>query len=112
VVHLEWLERVAAGKRPFELCTQLGQLECVIHKLVEGNILRLISRNPKHRVEGLIARLHAQVRAEHDDRVGDRVEDRLGVFAFINGLSDACAESGHVGEREHRADLAFASYEG
>ena len=39
----------------------------------------------------------------------NRVEDRLGAFAFVDDLIDARAESSHVSERQHGAgDLAIA----
>jgi len=48
------------------------------------------------------------VSAEHDDRIGDRVEDRLGAFALVDDLIDACAERSHIRERQHGAgDLAI-----
>src|SRR5215510_8286396 len=73
----------------------------------------LIARDPEHCVEGAIARLDPLVSAQHDKRIGDRVEDRLGEFAFVDGLIDACAESSHISERQHGAgDLAIASCEG
>ena len=50
-----------------------------------------LERDPEHRVEGPITRLHPHVSAEHDEGVRDRVEDRLGVFTLINCLTYACA---------------------
>src|SRR2546426_11747805 len=45
----------------------------------------------------------------HDERIGNRVEDRLGAFAFVDDLIDACPESSHISERQHGAgDSAIA----
>ena len=63
----------------------------------------------EHCVEGAIARLDSLVSVQHDERIGNRVEDRLGAFAFVDDLIDACAERSHISERQHgAADLAIA----
>ena len=91
VIHLNGLERTTAGKHPFELRTQRGQFQ-------------------EQCVEGAIARLDSLVSAQHDDRIGNRVEDRLSAFALVDDLIDARAESSHVSERQHGAgDLAIPS---
>jgi hypothetical protein len=72
LIHLNGVESTAAGKHPFESRTQRG-------KFIE------------HRVEGAIAGLDSLVSAEHDERIRNRVEDRLGAFALIDDLIDACA---------------------
>ena len=89
VIHLNGLERLTAGKHPFESRTQRGKFK-------------------EHRVEGAIARLDSLVSAQHDERIGNRVEDRLGAFALVDDLIDACAERCHIRERQHgAADLAL-----
>src|SRR5947207_560344 len=40
-------------------------------------------------MERAIGRLYPQVGAKHDERIGDRVEDRLGVFPFVDRLIEA-----------------------
>src|SRR6516225_9411248 len=108
MIHLKGLERMTAGKHFFELLTQRGKLKSAIPDFVEWDPLRLIARDPEHCVEGAIARLDSLVSAQHDERIGDRVEDRLGAFALVDGLIDACTESSHISERQHRAgDLAI-----
>src|SRR6266571_5145200 len=90
VIHHNGLERMTAGKHLFELRTQRGKLK-------------------EHCVEGAIAQLDSLVSVQHDERIGNRVEDRLGAFAFVDDLIDACAESSHIRERQHGAsDLAIA----
>ena len=90
VIHLNGLEPMTAGKQLFELRTQRGKLK-------------------EHCVEGAIARLDSLVSVQHDERIGNRVEDRLGAFAFVDDLIDACAESSHISERQHGAgDLTIA----
>ena len=61
-------------------------------EFVDEGSLRLIARDAEHRVEGAIPGLDPLVGAQHHERVGDRVEDRLGAFALIDGLIGACAE--------------------
>src|SRR2546430_6976762 len=81
---------LTARKHLFELRTQRGKLK-------------------EHCVEGAIARLDSLVSVQHDERIGNRVEDRLGAFAFVDDLIDACAESSHISERQHGAgDLTIA----
>ena len=63
----------------------------------------LIARDTERCVEGAIARLNSEVRAHHHERIRDRVEDRLGEFAFVDGLIGACAERSHIRERQHGA---------
>src|SRR5207249_9688115 len=78
-------------------------------EFVEWDPLRIIARDPEYCVEGAIARLDPLISAQHDERIGDRIEDRLGAFAFVDSLIDACAESSHISERQHGAgDLAIA----
>src|SRR5712691_7559111 len=90
VIYLNGLERTTAGKHRFELRTQRGEFQ-------------------EQRVEGAIARLDSLVSVQHDERIGNRVEDRLGAFAFVDDLIDACAERSHISERQHGAgDLAIA----
>ncbi len=98
VVHLDGLERMAAGKQLFELRTQRGKLKGAVPELIERDPLRRIARHPEHCVEGAIARLDPLVRAQHDEGIGDRVEDRLGAFAFVDRLIDAGAERSHICE--------------
>src|SRR5216683_660715 len=82
VIHLNGLERMSAGKHLFELRTQRGKFK-------------------EHCVEGAIARQDSLVSAQHDERIGNRVEDRLSAFAFVDGLIDARAERSHISERQH-----------
>src|SRR5262245_60820652 len=77
VIHLDGLERMIAGEQLFELLTQRGKLKGAIPELVEWGPLRIIARDLEHCVEGAIARLDPLVSAQHDERIGDRVEDRL-----------------------------------
>src|SRR5215470_9565328 len=109
VIHLDGLERMTAGKHLFELRTQRGKFKGAIPELIERDPLRLIARDPEHCVEGAITRLDPLVSAQHDEGIGDRVEDRLGAFAFVDGLIDARAKSSHISECQYRAgDLAIA----
>src|SRR5712691_6497450 len=84
VIYLNGLERTTAGKHRFELRTQRGEFQ-------------------EQCVEGAIARMDSLISAQHDERIGNSVEDRLSAFAFVNDLIDACAESSHVSERQHGA---------
>src|SRR6266566_7950589 len=94
VIHLNGLERTTAGKHRFELRTQRGEFQ-------------------KQCVEGAIARMDSLISAQHDERIGDSIENRLSAFAFVDHLIDACAESSHVSERQHSADdLAIAFFKG
>src|SRR5262249_6216738 len=110
-IHLNGLERMTTRKHFFELRPQRGKFKGAVPEFTKWDTLRLIARDPEHCVEGAIARLDLVVSAQHDERFGDRVEDRLGAFAFVDGLIDACAESSHISERQHGAgDLTIASY--
>src|SRR5205807_2564217 len=77
-IRLNGLERMTAGKHFFELRTQRGQFKGATPEIVEWNPLRLIAREPEHCIEGAIARLDPLVSAQHRERNGHRVEDRLG----------------------------------
>src|SRR5262249_9937571 len=93
VIHLNALVRMTAGNYLAELCTQRRKFK-------------------EHRVEGAIARLDAVIGAQHDQRIGNRVEDRLGAFALVDDLIDGRAERSHVSERQHGGgDLAIACSE-
>ena len=88
VVDLNGRELMTARKRPLEHRTQPGKLK-------------------EHRVEGAIAGLDLVVGAQHDERIGNRVEDRLGAFALVDDLIDACAEGSHIRESQQgTGDLA------
>src|SRR5690242_14874468 len=84
LIYLNWLERTTAGQHRFEFHTQRGEFKELC-------------------VEGAIARLDSLIGAQHDDRIGNSVEDRLSAFAFVDDLIDACAESSHVSERQYGA---------
>src|SRR5215469_4775682 len=77
LIYLNGLERTTVGQHRFELHTQRGEFE-------------------EQCVEGAIARLDSLISAQHDDRISNSVEDRLGAFVFVDHLIDACAESSHV----------------
>ena len=110
VIHFNGPERVAAGKRLCELLAQACKFKGAIPESVKWDPLRLIARDPEQCVESTIARLDSLVSVQHDERISDRVEDRLRAFAFVNCLIHACAESSHVGEGQHGAgDLAITS---
>src|SRR5262249_18301524 len=82
VIHLNGLEVMTAGKHLCELRSQRGKFK-------------------EHRVEGAITPLDSLVSAQHDEWIGNRVEDRLAAGAFVHGLIHACAERSHIGKREH-----------
>src|SRR5215813_9655101 len=89
VIHLKGLEGMAALKHLFELRTQRSQFK-------------------EHFVEGAIATVDSLVSAEYNERIGNRIEDRLGAFALVDHLFDTGSESGHICERQHdAADLAI-----
>ncbi len=102
VIHLNGLERMSAREHFVELVAQRGKVKGALPELAERDPLRLVARHPKHRVEGAIARLDPLVSAQHDEGIGERVEDRLGAFAFVDGLIDASAESSHICESQQR----------
>src|SRR6516162_5623076 len=79
VIQLDGLERLTAGKRLCELRTQRSKFE-------------------EHGVESAIARQDSMISAQHDAWIRNRVEDRLGAFALVDGLIEACADSSHIGE--------------
>jgi hypothetical protein len=109
VIHLNRLERRTDGKHLFEVLTQWGKFKDSVPKFVKWDPLRIIARNPEHCVEGAIARLDSKVGTQHYEGIDDRIEDRLGAFAFVDCLIGACAESSHISEREHGPDdLAIA----
>ena len=54
-------------------------------------------------MEGAIGGLQTQFLAQYHERISFRVEDRLGVFAFVDRLIDTRAKSGYVRERENGA---------
>src|SRR6267142_2711208 len=90
VINLNGLERMTAGEHLFELRTERRKFK-------------------EHCVERAIARQDSLVSAQHDERIVNRVEDRLGAFAFVDRLIDACAERSHIRERQHGAsDVAIA----
>src|SRR5262245_10570394 len=92
LIHLNGVESPSAGKHPFESRTQRGKFK-------------------EHRVERPIAGLDSLVSAEHDQRIRNGVEDRLGAFTLVDDLIDACAESGHIRERKHgAANLALTIF--
>src|SRR6516164_6538347 len=47
--------------------------------------------------------MYSLVCVEHRDRVGNRIEDRLGAFTLIEDLIEALAESSHISGRQHGA---------
>ena len=109
LIDLDGFERLTASKHLYEPRLQCGALKSAVAELIERDSLGLIARDPEHRIEGAVGRLDPLVNAQHDERIGDRVEDRLGGFAFENGLLEAGAESRHIGERQNDArDLAIA----
>lgn len=81
VIHLNGLEGMTAGKRLFELRTQPGKFQ-------------------EHFVESAIATVDPLIAVEHDEGIGNRVEDGLGAFALVDGLIDAGAEDSHIGKRK------------
>ncbi|MGC2303913.1 MAG: hypothetical protein WA447_11390 [Candidatus Binatus sp.] len=54
-------------------------------------------------MEGAIGGLHSQILAQYHQRIGSRVKNRLGVFAFVDRLIDTRTEGGYVRERENGA---------
>src|SRR6266851_4956241 len=76
VIHLNGLERMSAGKHLFELRMQRGKFQ-------------------EHFVEGAIARQDSLVSAQHDERISNRVEYRLGAFAFVDDLPIAFCVGGY-----------------
>src|SRR5579871_496120 len=108
MIHLNGLERTTVGKHLCELHTQLPKFKSALPEFVEWYPLRLVARDPELCVKGPISRLNPLVCAQHDERFGDRVEDRLGGFAFVDSLIDAWAESGHICEcQQDASDLAI-----
>ena len=81
LMHFNGLERTTPGKHVVEFRTQRGKFK-------------------EHRVEGAIAGVDSLVSAQHDERIGNRVEDALGAFALVDDLIDACAQSSHIRERQ------------
>jgi hypothetical protein len=73
VIYLNGLERTTVGKHCLELRTQRGELK-------------------EQCVEGTIARLDLLISAQHDERIGNSIEDRLDAFALVDDLIDACSE--------------------
>jgi len=72
--------------------------------------LRLLARSTEPSVEGTIGRVYVQAVPEDHQRIDHRVEDRFRVFPLVDGLTETCAESGDIREREHRAaNLAVGS---
>src|ERR1700722_4701222 len=61
-------------------------------------------------MEGPISRLHTEIDVENHQGIDYSIENRLGIFALVNGLIDTCAEGRHVRNGQHRAgNLAIAS---
>src|ERR1700682_2190821 len=70
---------------------------------MERNTLHSLARYSEHPIEGAIGGLQTQFLAEYDDRIGSGVEDRLGVFAFVDCLIEAGTKRGYIRERKNRA---------
>ena len=65
---------------------------------------------PKMRVEGPVRRLYLQFGVENNHGINYRVEDRLRVFPFVDGLLNARAKGRDIRECEYRAqNLAIDS---
>src|SRR5262245_27269171 len=61
----------------------------------------------EHFVEGAIAEIDSLVSAEHDERMGNRVKDRLRSVAIVHDLIYTVSESSYISERQHdAADVA------
>src|ERR1051326_1634120 len=105
VIHFNGLERMTAGKYVFELPTQRSKCKGAVLDLVDWNSLCRLARDTERVVEGAIARLNAEVSAQYDEGIGDGVEDRLGEFAFVNGLIDRVDRS-----EEHTSELQSHSF--
>src|ERR1700680_3067530 len=70
---------------------------------MERNTLYRLTRDSEHPIEGAIGGLQTQFLAEYDERISSRVEDRLGVFAFVDCLIETCTKGGDIRERENSA---------
>src|SRR5262245_54563646 len=96
--HLSEVLQAQSGSRCLALRLRWCGAQCAIPELVDRDGFRRVGRDPKHRVEGPVARLDPLVSAHYHERVSDRVEDRFSAFAFVNGLIDGGAESGQIRE--------------
>ena len=65
--------------------------------------MRPFTRGLEQRVKGLIGRLDSKICVDDHQGIGDGVDYRFGVLAFLYGPFQAFAKSSHVGESEHGA---------
>src|SRR6202789_1253434 len=109
-VDLDSLEFMSSRKSCFHGFPHFGGFPFVVPQLADRNALRLISRNPKYRIEGLVRRPYLQFSVENNHGINYRVEDPLCVFPFVDGLLDTCAKGRDIRECENRPqNLAIAS---
>src|ERR1700691_5861298 len=109
-VDLDSLEFMSSRKSCFHGFPHFGGFPFVVPQLADRNALRLISRNPKYRIEGLVRRPYLQFSVENNHGINYRVEDPLCVFPFVDGLLNTCAKGRDIRECENRAqNLAIAS---
>src|SRR5579864_304539 len=104
MINLKGMEGMAVAKHFFKLVTQGGNFKGAISEFVEWQPLNPLTRHSEHCVEGAIARLDPLASAQDDQRVGHCVDNRLGAFALVDGLIEACAESSYIRESQDGTD--------
>src|ERR1700733_72999 len=109
-VDLDRLKFTKARKSCCDGFPHAGGFPFLVPQLADRNALRLIPRDPKYGIEGPVRRLYLKFGIENNHGINYRVEDRLRVFPFVDGLLDTCAKGRDIRECEHRAqNLAVTS---
>src|ERR1700678_597538 len=101
-IDLDSLKFTGTRKDCFDGFPHVGGFPFVIPNLADRNALQLIPRNPKYGIEGPVRCLYLQFGVDDHNGINYRIEDRLRVFPFVDGLLDTCAKGRDIGECEHR----------